>query len=144
MRVLRTPLLGHFGVFHLLSPIKKGCPTAVKNCGRNTKIPVQSTEQFGGASVVLPTGNYPDLFKTFSMPPLTSSDVGLACRVTCTHGFPTGCVNNSPEWINNISFYTIDAGYKCTWFNFANCGGDSITTTGPASVNLASTNLTTT
>ncbi|KAF7351824.1 hypothetical protein MVEN_01143500 [Mycena venus] len=54
---------------------------------------------------------------------------------------PTGCVNNSPEWINNISFYTIDAGYKCTWFNFANCGGDSITTTGPASVNLAGTNF---
>ncbi|KAJ7799851.1 hypothetical protein B0H13DRAFT_1932898 [Mycena leptocephala] len=52
---------------------------------------------------------------------------------------PTGCVNNSPEWINNISFYTIDAGHKCTWLNFANCGGDSITTTGPASVNLAST-----
>ncbi|KAJ7245732.1 hypothetical protein C8J57DRAFT_1524016 [Mycena rebaudengoi] len=54
---------------------------------------------------------------------------------------PSGCVNNSPGFINNISFYTINAGFKCTWFNFVNCGGDAITTTGPASVNLAQTNF---
>ncbi|KAJ7245733.1 hypothetical protein C8J57DRAFT_1241925 [Mycena rebaudengoi] len=29
---------------------------------------------------------------------------------------PSGCVNNSPGFINNISFYTINAGFKCTWF----------------------------
>ncbi|KAJ7908605.1 hypothetical protein B0H13DRAFT_2016404 [Mycena leptocephala] len=44
-------------------------------------------------------------------------------------------------WINDITSYTIDAGFKCTWFNFANCGGDAISTTGPANVNLMGTNF---
>ncbi|KAJ7351390.1 hypothetical protein DFH08DRAFT_860389 [Mycena albidolilacea] len=65
----------------------------------------------------------------------------VGCNRFQRPSLPSGCVNNSPEWINNISFYTIDAGFKCTWFNFANCGGDSITTTGSASVNLAGTNF---
>ncbi|KAJ7231638.1 hypothetical protein C8J57DRAFT_1730088 [Mycena rebaudengoi] len=65
----------------------------------------------------------------------------VGCHDFQNTNMPTGCFNNAPEFINNISFYTIDAGFKCTWFNFANCGGDSITTTGSATVNLAQTNF---
>ncbi|KAJ7873708.1 hypothetical protein B0H13DRAFT_2058260 [Mycena leptocephala] len=66
---------------------------------------------------------------------------GSNCLLFTRPFLPSGCINNSPEWINDITSYTIDAGFKCTWFNFANCGGDAISTTGPANVNLMGTNF---